>query len=780
MDDGTMKKTGHGKRSILISWIISYMAILLIPIVASLFVYIGTGSVIEQEINRANTAILKQVVQVIDNSLWEIQRFSTELAINDKIKSISTVKKPLTYSDRYLISEVVRYEMNKGLMSGLFKAHYVYFKSGDFVLRNNAYYEPNVAWNDFHGKSSLSYDDWYDMVKGDNRNVIRSLGVSKEYSAEGHSLAFVQSILSGAYSGASLVVLLDNAYIQTLIDNMEWIRDGHFFIMDENDEILLTTSKANVISGLKYAELDGNGALFDYRWEDTEWVVSYASSTVNRWKYVSVFPVNVFMEKAAYVRKVTVTGLLSCMVLGAAMALYFARKNYNPVNELVGVLKSRTTQPQITSRNEFQFIREVIYNTLSEKETIGRKLDKQSRELRRTFLSRLLLGRVSPLSLEEMLHSYDVHFEEGRLAVLLFNIEDYRGFFTEEDVEPEEEKLGLVEFTISNVVEELAKQSHSCEIVDVNGMIACIAVLRNVGLEEGKKELLRIARETRDFHKENLYIYITISISGLHQTPAELPLAYQEAMEAIEYRMIAGCGQIISFDDIPSAEGVYHYSLEVERQLASAIKSGDSDKSKSIVNNIFNTNLEQKSLPPELVRCLMFDVSATVMKTLYEFNESPEDELWQLADPVKNLLRHKTVQEMRAGLNEILERVCTHIDSKKGSHNTRLKDDIIAFIQANYWDMNLGNASIAETFHLNPAYLSRFFREQTGEGIPDFISRVRLKAAKEMLKKQKGNIGEIANKVGYSNSVTLIRAFKKYEGITPGKYKDNQSESTNE
>jgi YesN/AraC family two-component response regulator len=122
----------------------------------------------------------------------------------------------------------------------------------------------------------------------------------------------------------------------------------------------------------------------------------------------------------------------------------------------------------------------------------------------------------------------------------------------------------------------------------------------------------------------------------------------------------------------------------------------------------------------------------------------------------------------------ILKHVCEFINRNKKSHNIRLRDDIIKYIEDNYHDINLSITMIADFFHMNPSYLSRFFKEQKGEGLLDFINRVRLERAKYLLQEETLSIVKVARKVGYFNCNTFIRVFKKYEGITPGRYKEIQ------
>ena len=53
----------------------------------------------------------------------------------------------------------------------------------------------------------------------------------------------------------------------------------------------------------------------------------------------------------------------------------------------------------------------------------------------------------------------------------------------------------------------------------------------------------------------------------------------------------------------------------------------------------------------------------------------------------------------------------------------------------------------------------------------DYVNKVRIERAKELLKKVDYKIYDIAEEVGYKNSKYFIKIFKKYEKISPNEYK---------
>lgn len=97
--------------------------------------------------------------------------------------------------------------------------------------------------------------------------------------------------------------------------------------------------------------------------------------------------------------------------------------------------------------------------------------------------------------------------------------------------------------------------------------------------------------------------------------------------------------------------------------------------------------------------------------------------------------------------------------------------DVAEYIHRNHTDPMLCVASISEHFDINPSYLSRLFKEKRNEKLIDCIHKTRLRHAKQLLSETHETIEAIATTVGYQNSQTFARAFKRYEGVTPGAFR---------
>ncbi|MBD3270909.1 MAG: response regulator [Elusimicrobia bacterium] len=99
------------------------------------------------------------------------------------------------------------------------------------------------------------------------------------------------------------------------------------------------------------------------------------------------------------------------------------------------------------------------------------------------------------------------------------------------------------------------------------------------------------------------------------------------------------------------------------------------------------------------------------------------------------------------------------------------------FAERNYHkQVTLNDA--ASIVYLSPKYLSRAFKKITGKGFSDYCIDVKMKKAKELLKKTEYTIEHIATSLGYENMESFIRAFKKTTKLTPTEFRKKPIENS--
>jgi AraC-type DNA-binding domain-containing proteins len=96
---------------------------------------------------------------------------------------------------------------------------------------------------------------------------------------------------------------------------------------------------------------------------------------------------------------------------------------------------------------------------------------------------------------------------------------------------------------------------------------------------------------------------------------------------------------------------------------------------------------------------------------------------------------------------------------------------IINYLNENY-ENKISLDQIAHNMYLSPVYISKIFKEETGESPINYLIKIRLEKAKDiLLGSDGGSIKSIANQVGYEDVYHFSKLFKKYYGISPLYYK---------
>ena len=101
-----------------------------------------------------------------------------------------------------------------------------------------------------------------------------------------------------------------------------------------------------------------------------------------------------------------------------------------------------------------------------------------------------------------------------------------------------------------------------------------------------------------------------------------------------------------------------------------------------------------------------------------------------------------------------------------------LIDRLKEYIENNYLNIGFSLQQTAYDFHINPSWMSKYFKNECGMTISEYITGVKITAAKKLLRESGLSVKEIGMELGYYGQNSFIRRFKSVTGMTPGEYRN--------
>jgi two-component system, response regulator YesN len=129
----------------------------------------------------------------------------------------------------------------------------------------------------------------------------------------------------------------------------------------------------------------------------------------------------------------------------------------------------------------------------------------------------------------------------------------------------------------------------------------------------------------------------------------------------------------------------------------------------------------------------------------------------------------RSVKDMLAWIHHTIAKTVTGTAIME--HAASIVEAVKQYIAEHLDESELSREEIANHAFLNPDYLSRVFKKETGLSIKDYLLQERIRLAKDLLAKTSLSIGQIALEVGFSYFSHFSKMFKKLTGLNPNEYR---------
>lgn len=296
------------------------------------------------------------------------------------------------------------------------------------------------------------------------------------------------------------------------------------------------------------------------------------------------------------------------------------------------------------------------------------------------------------------------------------------------------------------------------------------AAIRTELLQQQKSVIAQIRTV---FPVEHSQANLTLASGNPYKGILQVSHSLYECGQALKLRFVKGTNATVYYEEVKN------YSLASEHhQLSDELLNIDFSQS---VKNQDKPDIDQTLL--RLYRQLLktggdsFLYATLAVGTLYsrlirdldhsgldirEIFENPMDEFKKVTDAGSlDLL----IENMRTSLYQI----CDYVSICQSRYG-KIISQALQYIDQNYHQPSLSIEDAAGFVCLSPSYFSTIFRSETGETFTDYLIRIRMEKAKELMKNTNLKIYEISLRTGYENASYFSTAFKRFEGLSPSEY----------
>ena len=734
------------KNRIFISWLLTYCVVLIVAFVAIFLTYNLTKRLVINE-NYRNNRLLMDVVRTESDRMFDsMEKTAIGIGQDEQVKQMA---QNATYVDR-----TVRYELGRissklnayADISGRANEFYLFFNALDMFATIDGNSDNLDLYNEL--KLDITYDEWRNYITTDTGNRLVSL---KTQNGERRFLHVIKSYYTREYgiSNVSLVYVLDENDFGFVSDNK--IENLNFYLKKSEKENISVYESFEIDD--EHLKKDLSNGIFEQL--DGGYLYSAASSDLWQMQYVILSHEDIVFAGLDKIHNIYVFISFLALIIGIFLAYYFARSNYNSIKKISDSVSLYISKEDDVStlKGLSDFTVNMVKNYVKAVNDNTSKQERIKKELIRTLLHS---NYNSAEELSEKMMVDKIEFSSDKFAVLLVQINSDVALFMNYNM-------------YIKLIVDVCSMKHDATILDENGFVICL-INFNEGIdsESLRLDLLEMKNSICNLSKNGRGADMKFASSNIIIGANNIHVAFSEAMAVMDYKIMSKNNEIFTLEDIQvfgENTGTY-YTLEQEKSFINAIVSGRADLAKSIILGVVKSMSVDINMMRLGSKYLVCDIVSSMMKSATQIGTDAvkimlENNL-ELDAKIKKL---HTPEEYLEVFDEIINKLCSFVQNEKPSVNS-LENMVMRVIYDNYTDYNLCLNSIAQELELHPVYLSSSFKSQYGEGISTRIERIRLEKAYELLI-QGESVTSVAEKVGYGNTQTFSKAFKRKYGVTP-------------
>ncbi|GGD50868.1 helix-turn-helix domain-containing protein [Paenibacillus nasutitermitis] len=772
-------------RNFLIKLVTHTLLVSVVPLLLLSFLfYQNTKSTMKAELQAANLASLNQSVHAMELVIDQIGNSFMQFISDSTYRDYAQFPRGEYYErltgafhaedmpglQKYLTSKAkLSFNIDNLRMSSNFiDSVYMFDHAKNMMLTQSDLQYPADRFYDKDWDLGLSEKSYTYPIIMDVRDAVKSNGTHKQV---------IPIVFRSSYEGNYVVFNLDAQLVyDNLVKKLDGKQSGSFSVYSKGSKLMLYDRADQLIvqadEELQKSRLfDGSTEAVEIRLDNYRLMATLSNSSILGWTFVNVTDLDVLYTSINNLRSIMVTIGTLLFVATALLAFLTSRDIYNPIRHLLHfVISNHSPVSTTTGRNqlgELKTIRNGLVEAYEGRKSLQVRLKESLPAYREKFLHTLIKnGTYTKEEISERINFLDIDLELQDITLLLIMVEDPKGRQTGV------EKYSMNKLRAADMIERqiIGSGEHRSVLVELNEEM--FALLLNCR-EDEFADIFTIAEHVQTGIHSETGLRCSIGIGSYCREITDLMITYEEAVEALGYRDMTGQGDIVYIEDIRPENGKSsQYPKDKEDLLKHCIKIGDKSEALLVLDNLIDQSVQGqggktqfRQMQQSLMRLLV-----GLMDTAGQYGLDLQKTMRAKNNMYLELLQKGDLDGIRAWFASIVSMMIESIGEAHQEKTNRHVQEVLAMIEEDCGD-TISLSLIAERLGLNPSYLSRSFKEKTGQTFLVYLTAARIEKSKVMLIQSDLKVKDICERVGYVKVNHFIKLFKERTGTTPGEFR---------
>lgn len=335
----------------------------------------------------------------------------------------------------------------------------------------------------------------------------------------------------------------------------------------------------------------------------------------------------------------------------------------------------------------------------------------------------------------------------------------------------------LTAFAVGNICDELINAIfHGYTFENRSGEYVCLlelpAAQENRTTGETEERLYSLIADIQEKLSGCLNFSVTIGVGLTVSGLGNVAESYARAYHNVCQRLFLGKSHIIRTDNLNEEDVDRTFSFAQADRILNLLGAPDSTKLTGEITRFFGKLAKCKRASVKYCLNVCYQLILAAKQQMMELGADPDRQESGDDAIFESFLGLETIAEMETAVTKQLLWDNCRINQKRQHKSWNVVDKIKTIIREKYSE-NLRIKDIAKKVYLNTTYMCMLFKQETGETINDYITRVRVEQAKKLLKDPQNRLCDICHDIGYTDPGYFSKIFRKYTDLTPSEYRQN-------